>query len=134
MLEIVRRLARKPIAGQFARFVLVGLAATVAHYSVMFALVRFASMAPVLATSIGYCVGIVFNYMLSRTFTFRSDAPVASSFAKFALVYGVGLTLNGVIVGALAAQGIDLLLAQIAATGLVLGLNFLGSRFVAFRQ
>lgn len=118
---------------QVARFAVVGVIATAVHYGVLIALVEFGHAKPVLATTIGYCVGIVVSYALNRRFTFASDAPVASSFAKFALLYGIGMVLNGAIVGGLIGAGAHYLVAQVTATAIVLVWNFLGARYVAFR-
>lgn len=122
-----------PLLAQIARFAAVGVAATATHYAILVALVEGAGVRPVLATTIGYIFGTTVSYVLNRRFTFKSDAPVASSFAKFALLYGVGAFLNGAIMAVLIAQGAWYLLAQIVATGLVLIWNFLGARFIAFR-
>lgn len=123
----------RPLFAQIARFAAVGIAATATHYAILIALVEGAGARPVLATTIGYAFGIVVSYALNRRFTFKSDAPIAASFAKFALLYGIGALLNGAIMAALIGQGAWYLLAQIVATGLVLIWNFLGARFVAFR-
>lgn len=119
---------------QIARFAIVGVIATAVHYAVLIALVEIGHVRPVIATTIGYGVGIVVSYALNRRFTFQaSGAPVASSFAKFVVLYGVGAFLNGAIVAALIAQGAPYLLAQVAATALVLFWNFLGARYIVFR-
>jgi len=54
---------------------LVGVAASLAHYSVLIALVEGARWAPVPATLIGYVVGGVVSYALNRQHTFASDRP-----------------------------------------------------------
>lgn len=123
----------RPLLAQVARFAAAGIAATAAHYSVLIALVEGAGVRPVLATTIGYLFGIAVSYALNRRFTFKSAAPVALSFAKFAALYGIGAILNGAIMAGLTGQGAWYLFAQIVATGLTLVWNFLGARFIAFR-
>ena len=59
--------------------------------------------------------------------------PIATSFAKFAVVYGVGMGLNAWIVDSLVAMDAVLIAAQLAASTVVLFWNYLGARFVAFR-
>ena len=134
MRETARRLARHPLAQQGTKFVLVGAVATAAHYAILIALVELAGMAPVLATTAGYCVGIAVSYALNRRFTFASRAPLARSFGKFALLYAVGALLNGAIMAQLIAWGAAYLLAQVIATSVVLFWNFAGARFVVFRS
>ena len=56
---------------------------------------------PIVATTVGYAVSLVFSYILNRRFTFHAHNSVGASFAKFAVIYGVGLVLNAWIVDAL---------------------------------
>lgn len=122
-----------PFLAQIARFAMVGIAATASHYIVLIALVELANVGPVLATTIGYAIGTSVSYVLNRRFTFKSDAPVASSFLKFATLYAIGAVLNGAILGYLVAQGVWYVAAQVIATGVTLVWNFIGARFVVFR-
>lgn len=132
--ERLKQLLNHTLVRQIGRFALVGVVATAVHYAILVALVEIGHVAPVIATTIGYCAGIVVSYTLNRRFTFQdTSAPVASSFAKFVVLYGVGALLNGAIVATLIAANASYLLAQIVATGIVLFWNFLGARFVAFR-
>jgi len=132
--ELINRLASRTIVRQALKFAVVGAIATAVHYAILIALVEVLHMAPTLATTIGYGVGIVVSYTLNRRFTFGvRNAPVAASFAKFVLLYGVGAVLNGAIVATLVGAGLWYLWAQVIATGLVLSWNFLGARYVVFR-
>jgi len=122
------------VVRQIGRFAIVGVIATAVHYAILIALVEIGHVKPVIATTLGYCVGVVTSYALNRRFTFTdSAAPVATSFAKFVALYGIGAVLNGFIMSAVMALGAPYLLAQVVATGLVLIWNFLGARFVVFR-
>lgn len=132
--ERLQDLLSHAVVRQIGRFAVVGAVATAVHYAIMVALVEIGHVPPVVATTIGYGFGIVVSYTLNRRFTFEArGTPVAKSFAKFVVLYGVGAFLNGAIVGALIAVGAHYLLAQVAATGLVLIWNFLGARYVVFR-
>lgn len=133
-LERISRLANQAIVRQALKFAAVGALATLVHYAILVALVEFGRASPVTATTIGYCVGILVSYTLNRRYTFGArSAPIARTFLKFVLLYGVGALLNGVIVAILIDAGLWYLLAQIVATGLVLAWNFLGARFLVFR-
>ena len=82
--ERIQRFASSPVARQMLRFLVVGAIATAAHYSVLISLVELGHVAPVLATTAGYGVGVVVSYTLNRRFTFEaSHMPVGSTFAKF---------------------------------------------------
>jgi len=131
--ELINRLANHAVVRQLVRFAIAGAIATAAHYTVLISLVEIGHVPPVIATTLGYCVGIVVSYVLNRRYTFETKAPVASSFLKFGALYGVGMFLNGAIVATLIAWGAPYMLAQVVATGLVLIWNYLAARFVAFR-
>ena len=132
--ERLQEIISHALVRQVGRFAIVGAIATAVHYAILIALVEFGHINPVLATTLGYVVGIVVSYALNRRFTFsETTAPVVSSFAKFVLLYGVGAVLNGAIVGGLIGLGALYLLAQVAATGLVLFWNFFGARYIVFR-
>jgi len=122
------------VVRQAARFAVVGSIATGVHYAILIALVEIGHVKPLVATTFGYCFGVITSYALNRRFTFRDTAaPVASSFLKFVLLYGIGAVLNGTIMSTVMHLGAPYILAQVAATGLVMIWNFLGARFVVFR-
>ncbi len=132
--ERLQEIFSHALVRQVGRFAIVGAIATAAHYAILIALVEIGHVGPVLATTFGYVVGIAVSYTLNRRFTFsETTAPVGSSFAKFVLLYGVGAVLNGAIMAGLIELGAPYLLAQVAATGLVLFWNFLGARYIVFR-
>lgn len=132
--ERLQDLVSHALVRQAGRFAAVGAIATATHYLILIALVELGHVQPVLATTIGYGVGIVVSYALNRRFTFtETSAPVASSFAKYVLLYGVGAFLNGAIMAAVIGLGAPYLLAQVVATALVLFWNFLGARYIVFR-
>lgn len=123
----------KQVAAQFARFAMVGAAATATHYAVLIGLKELGGMDVVAATSFGFAAGAVVSYALNRRFTFSTRPALLKGFAKFALVIGVGAVLNAAIVAALTQQGWHYMIAQVIATGLVLIWNFAGARYVVFR-
>ena len=132
--ELTRTQTAAPgaLARELLRFGLIGILATAIHYSLLFGLVHGADVEPIIATTVGYGVSVIFSYILNRRFTFHVAGPVAASFAKFAVIYGVGLVLNAWIVDALAVDD-SVLAAQLVASTVVLFWNYLGARFVAFR-
>ena len=115
------------------RFLVVGGIATITHYAILIALVELTGMRAVIATSIGYAVGVVTSFVLNRKYTFKNQSSVAKTFAKYCVIYVIGMGLNAALMVAFMAQGAPYLLAQIFATAIVLVWSFLGSRFVVFR-
>ena len=59
--------------GQFLMFAGVGAVGTGCHYTTLIFLVQFWKVDPVFASSFGFVVGAVINYILYFHFTFKSD-------------------------------------------------------------
>lgn len=131
--ELINRLAAHEVTRQFVRFALIGALATAVHYALMFGLIGAAGLAPVAASTCGYGAGALVSYTLNRRFTFAVKPAYAAGLVKFLIAIGVGALINGAILSALTRGGVMVLLAQIAATALVLLWNFTVSRLVVFR-
>lgn len=119
---------------QFLTFGLVGLVGTAAHYLVLAFLVELLASPVLLATTTGFVVGAVVNYVLNRRFTFSSTAPHHIALPKFLTVAAAGAVLNGAVVGLLVAlTPWHYLLAQLLATAVVLVWNFVANLLWTFR-
>ena len=114
------------------RFTLVGGVATAIQYAVLVLLVRAGRLDPTAASSIGFAVSAVVNYLLNYRFTFRSDRPHGPAAAKFALLAGAGLLINAAIMHLLVGILMPYLLAQVCATLVVLLWNFIGNSMWTF--
>jgi putative flippase GtrA len=117
---------------RFVRFAVVGGIATAIQYAVLVLLVRGFGMAPTAASSIGFALSAVANYLLNYRFTFRSDRPHGPAAAKFGLLAAIGLLVNAAVMHLLVAAGVHYLLAQVCATGVVLFWNFAGNSLWTF--
>jgi putative flippase GtrA len=117
---------------RFVRFSLVGGVATAIQYALLILLVRGFRMAPTPASSIGFVLSAVANYLLNYRFTFQSDRPHGPAAAKFGVLAGAGLLINAAIMHVMIGAGVQYLIAQICATGVVLFWNFLGNSFWTF--
>jgi putative flippase GtrA len=116
------------VAKRFLRFTGVGAIGTAGHYLTLFALVNFLSANAVAASSAGYLVGGVTNYLLNYYFTFRSDKPHSETAAKFFAIAIVGFFLNAGVMWLFTEMvGLHYLLAQLLATALVLLWNFVAN-------
>jgi putative flippase GtrA len=122
------------LAAQFGLFALVGLVGTAAHYAVLYSLVEFHGMGAVAASGWGALTGLIINYALNYTLTFRSDHAHWRTFPKFALIAGVGLVLNQALMALLVGWGLYYLWAQVLVTGMVLVWNFIGNRWWTFNM
>lgn len=119
---------------QFITFSGVGVIAAVVHYGVLIALVEIGGMTPVVATLLGFLAAASVSYLLNRRFTFRSARPHRAAAPRFLAVASGGFVLNGAVMWLLNEHwGLHYLLAQAAATLLVLFWNFSANRWWTFR-
>ncbi|MGE0114219.1 MAG: GtrA family protein [Steroidobacteraceae bacterium] len=131
---IAALLSRSALA-HFVRFAAVGVCGTAAHYSVLWSLVEFGTVHVLVATSIGFAVGALVNYVLNRRFTFDSDATHVDALPKFLAVAFLGAIINGLIVKLFTQSlGVYYLIAQLFATGTVLVWNFAVNYLWTFRR
>jgi putative flippase GtrA len=117
---------------RFVRYLAVGGIATAIQYVLLILLVHALGMAPTPASTIGFALSAVVNYLLNYSFTFRSDRPHGPAVAKFATLAGSGLLINAIIMHLMVAAGVRYLIAQICATGVVLFWNFIGNTIWTF--
>jgi putative flippase GtrA len=121
------------VVRQFATFAGLGAMATGVQYAILIALVQLFGTEAMLASSLGFIISAIGNYALNRRFTFGSRESHLVALPKFAVVAGVGLLLNGVVLSVLVGVGTFYLVAQIAATCVVLCWNFVLHRCWTFR-
>ncbi len=127
---------------QFIKFALVGASGTLVNLavfsSILFAWVKVQESRPLLveqmASGVAFCVAVVSNFVLNRRWTFRHSGPVAIHFGRFFLVSLIGLGINVVAYTALhQGAGIQEHLSEFLAIGVVMPVNFVGSKWWAFR-
>ena len=158
---------RKQLFMEILRFLIVGAVATLVDYLVfwifdawLFPLIfpietkAWATVALVLSTALGFCVGLLVNWVFSVRFVFRAvkdeeKARSKRSFALFALIGVIGLALTEVGVVTLVAVLPNLTLfgataflgtawrkwiAKVVMTCVVLAFNYLGRKFFIFKS
>ena len=88
-------------------------------------------------SAVGFLLATLVNYFLCIKVVFRANRKSAPS-VELALIYlvsGTGLLLHQTIVFyAISVRGIDMMLAKIAATGLIFCWNYSLRRFVIFSR
>jgi putative flippase GtrA len=126
------------IAGQFSRFVLVGLVCTGLQYLLLVAGVEWLRLNAVFASAVGYLVSAGLSYALNRRITFGSLAPHRRALLRFVVVMAMGLLLNSACMQLLhGALQWHYVLAQLLATAMTTLWNFIAHRswtFVAPRS
>ena len=127
------RALRDAASPQFVRYAIAGAAGTAVHYLVLIALVQAASLSAVPASTAGAVAGALVNYRLNHRYTFESDQAHGRALPRFALVALAGIAVNAAVVAAMIAfVSPNYLLAQVAATAVVLVSGFLVNRAWTF--
>ena len=117
---------------KFFVFATVGVVGTAAHYLVLYQLVESYGIDPVTASGCGAIAGLIVNYLLNYILTFKSQQSHFKAFPKFAVIAGIGFSLNLGLMTLLTPH-LYYLYAQIVTTLLVLIWNFLGNSLWTFR-
>jgi putative flippase GtrA len=121
------------MAPQFLRYAGAGAVGTALHYAVLIGLVQLAHFDAVVASTAGAIAGALVNYALNHRYTFASERPHGHALPRFALVAVAGIALNALVMAAvLAFAGPHYLVAQVIATGTVLGAGYLANRAWTF--
>jgi len=118
---------------QLFLYSVIGAVGTVGHYAVLITLVEIFDQAPLIATTFGFIVGALINYILNYYLTFRSKKSHVEALLKFLIVATVGAGINSLIMY-LGTEYVALhyMLAQIIATLLVLLWSFAVNKYWTF--
>jgi putative flippase GtrA len=118
---------------QFARYVVIGGGATLAHYVVLFGLVQV-GVSPWRASVAGSVIGATLNYFISRQAVFNSTRGHIGAMVRFGLVAFLALGCNATIMAIGLGLGLYYLIAQVFASALTAIFNFLVHRYWTFRD
>ena len=123
------------ISRQISIYALVGVVASLAHYSVLIALVEGVRWRPVPAALAGFVVGGVVSYLLNRRHTFASDRPHEEAGWRFALVAAGGFGLTYLLMSLFVERlGAPYLPAQLVTTVLIMFVTFFANRVWTFAR
>ena len=113
---------------QFAAFSMVGVVASVVHYSMLIMLVERGLTNPVAANLVAYILGGIVSYLLNRRYAFRSKRVHAETAWRFAIVAGLGLLLTGIFMYVFdEVLGVQYILAAVMTSGVVLFWSFVAN-------
>jgi len=120
---------------QFILFATIGAVGTGGHFLTLVLLVEFAGLSAVWATTAGFVVGALINYVLNYHLTFKSDKAHREAMLKFFIVALVGAGMNMLIM----YIGVDVmaqfyLLVQVAASSVVLLWTFSANKLWTFAE
>ncbi|HWX45868.1 MAG TPA: GtrA family protein [Solirubrobacteraceae bacterium] len=123
------------MAGQFVKFGIVGVSNTVLSLVVYTVLLKGFGMWYLAASAIGFAVGTVNGFLWNRRWTFRGHVGDALTPVRWFVVQGCGLVANlGLVFVFVHDAGMDKLLGQACATGIVVVFTFLANRAWTFRM
>ena len=124
-LAMARREGLRWLLPLFARFASAGAVGTAAHYLVLVGLVLGLGARAFPASVAGSIAGAVINYAINYFWVFKSRHGHGHAFPRFMAVAAVGLAVNAAAMYLLTAVlSVHYLLAQVAATALVLLIGF----------
>jgi putative flippase GtrA len=124
--------ALPPALAQWVRFAVVGAGNTLLSWVTYAGLVAV-GLHYLLASSVAFALGAVNSYVLNRRWTFASEGRCVPEVLRFAVVQGVGLALDVVLLYVLVHQaGVPHLLAQLLVFPAASAVTFLLSRHWAF--
>ncbi len=112
---------------RFLRFAFVGGFATLLQYALLIAGVHLQLGPTTVVSSAAFAISAVFNFLATRIFTFQSREPIGPTFLRFVGMVGMGIAVNTSVMWLLLSAGLHYLLAQIAATAIVLVWNYVVS-------
>lgn len=120
---------------QFSRFLLAGFANSALGYAVIFACMYLGGLAPEISNALGYLVGLVVSYFLSRHFTFRSAGRRSTEFLRFVVVFLTAYATNFItLVVLIRGLGMHAALSQVIAGVVYIGAAYLLNRRYVFRS
>jgi putative flippase GtrA len=117
---------------QLARFLSVGAFNTVLGYAVIFAAMYGLKLSAEISNMLGYGVGLLASFVLSKRFTFRSNASAWPELMKFLAVFLIAYATNYLAL-ALCLHGLELhpALSQVLAGACYIAMSYwLNSQYV----
>jgi putative flippase GtrA len=120
---------------QFVKFGVVGVSNTLLAFTIYTVLLKVFGVWYLAASAIGFVLGAVNGFLLNRRWTFAGHVGDALTPVRWGIVQGCGLALNeGLLYLFVDDAGIEKLLSQAFATGIVTVITFLVNRAWTFRM
>jgi putative flippase GtrA len=118
---------------QFFTFAGIGAIGTAWHYATLILLVQSIQTDPVIASTTGFIVGALINYILNYRITFNSNKRHRETSIKFFSVAVLGAVINGAIMSAgINMFDVHYLIIQVTASCIVLAFNFTANKYWTF--
>ena len=122
------------IKKQFFRFIIIGSFSTIVNYSFFFILYEFLSIYYIFASGIGFILGVFSSYSFNKSWTFQIEKNKSYVF-RYLTIYSLSLLIGLVFLNFLVEILVIMpLLGNLLTIGLTTILNFLGSKFLVFKN
>lgn len=121
---------------EFIRYCIVGGAAFLCDYAVLFLLTEYIGIYYLVSAFLGFITGISVNYFLSIRWVFRASRVEGFQCFLFFLIIGaagLGMTVIGMWLG-VEVFGFNYMLVKAGVTGIVLLWNYTARRILLFRE
>ncbi len=117
------------------RFGVVGVLTAVLHYGLLYIGVEVLQLGATVASSLGFVVAVIFNYLMHYSWTFDEPAPHGRTLRRYLVMIGCSFLINGAVMYA-GVQWVVLnyLLTQALALVVVVSWNFVMSNVWVFRR
>ena len=121
---------------RFITFGIIGCINTITDFLIFTMCGELLGLDPVSSHVAGYCCGIVCSFILNRGITFKdtSGGFAGSRFVRFLAVNCVTLFISAELIAVLTGAGIRKYVAKAAVTGMVMVINYLGSKLLVFNR
>ena len=115
------------------RYLIAGGSAASLQLLLVIGLVEVFDAVPLIATSVGFVVGGLINYVLQYYWTFEADGPHHLMLTRYALVTAGTLLINDAVFWLLTEKlGVFYIFAQVSAIGLMVIVNYLINKHYTF--
>ena len=128
-------MSKRHYLASFIRYFISGGTATVIHFGTLILLVEEFKINSTIATTAGFCIAVIFNYLAQFYWTFKPTGSHGRFILRFlgATTFTLGIN-TGLFWFLTEYENFPYVISQIFATGVVFLLNFLINRHFTFKS
>jgi putative flippase GtrA len=120
--------------GQFLRFVIIGTLSSVSYLLLFIVLINF-GIEPSLSGLVSYLIFFIFNYLLQKKWTFKTNTRDVIAFPKFCICHVIASLLNFIFIYAsINYLELSIIFGQLIAFVVILSWNYFFQKRYVFNQ
>ena len=120
---------------QMAKFAVVGATSAIIDFGLLYVLTDFVNWHYLLSATVSFIIAAIYNFILNRSWTFRSNGKKRKQIPIFFAIVGSGVLLNNFIMWFGVEQtGLWYIYAKVIAAAIVTIWNFMGNKYLTFRK